>query len=361
MSHPNIFVTPTIRPPFPAWDPAYAYVAGDVVSYAQQNWICFVVGLGTETVVGKVPDQNQICQNGKGVLCPTTAAAPLAYNPTGGCWHNLTLASPPAMPWSPSLEYQPGTTVAYPPGQPGKYWVSRQVSFNETPVNNASTQPNNVPYNIGVGKVTSISADPQYWIPAAKLTGTPASDTGPPPAPQPPPAPTNVSITNNGQLFTSLTLAWTSPVMYQSFRVSSSNGFSEVIPGYSTFFVFDNLDPDAAYQFSVQGFSTVGDSPVVTVSGFTATAPRLLSFTATPTVAPGTISFTFTYNPIVPYESVLIGSPGLPLPLTVPIGIQQPFVLAGFPVSQGPHIVSANGQLPNGGGSPTVEATYVNP
>jgi hypothetical protein len=149
--------------------------------------------------------------------------------------------------------------------------------------------------------------------------------------------------------------------MYQSFRVSSSNGFSEVIPGYSTFFVFDNLDPDAAYQFSVQGFSTVGDSPVVTVSGFTATAPRLLSFTATPTVAPGTISFTFTYNPIVPYESVLIGSPGLPLPLTVPIGIQQPFVLAGFPVSQGPHIVSANGQLPNGGGSPTVEATYVNP
>jgi hypothetical protein len=156
-------------------------------------------------------------------------------------------------------------------------------------------------------------------------------------------------------------MAWTNTVSYQSFRVSSSAGFSVVIPGYSTFYVFENLDPDTSYQFSIVGYTTVGDSVSTTVSGYTSVAPPLTSFTASLTDAPGTISFTFTYNDTVPYSTVLISSPGLPLPLTLPIGIQQPFVLGGFPTAPGPHIVTANGELANGQGSPGIQATYVNP
>ena len=359
MSHPNIFVTPTIRPPFPAWDAATAYNNGDVVSYAQQNWLSFQNS--TTGLAGKVPDQNQICQNGKGVYSDTAVTAPLVPNLTGGCWLNLTLASPPAMPWSPTLQYEPGTAVAYPPGQPGKYWLSRLPSYKRVPANNASAQPNNVPYNIGVGAVSSISAKPQYWNPTGTLSGVPAATSVPPPHPVLPPPPANVSIVNNGQSYTSLTMAWTNTVSYQSFRVSSSAGFSVVIPGYSTFYVFENLDPDTSYQFSIVGYTTVGDSVSTTVSGYTSVAPPLTSFTASLTDAPGTISFTFTYNDTVPYSTVLISSPGLPLPLTLPIGIQQPFVLGGFPTAPGPHIVTANGELANGQGSPGIQATYVNP
>jgi hypothetical protein len=156
-------------------------------------------------------------------------------------------------------------------------------------------------------------------------------------------------------------MTWTNPVVYQSFRVGHSGGFSTVIPGYSAFYVFENLQPDTAYTFSIEGYNAVGASTAVEVSSYTATAPPLLQFTAATTVAPGTISFTFRYNNAVPYQTVLISSPGLPLPLTVPIGIQQPFVLGGFPTAPGPHIVTANGELANGQGSPGIQATYVNP
>lgn len=181
MSNPNIFVTPTIRPPFPQWDATTEYFNGDVVTYAQQSWVCFS---SLFPVIGKVPDQNQISINTRGILGAT--------NPNGCCWLNLTLASPPAMPWSPSYTYYPGTNVAYPPTQPGNYWRSQATSFDKQPTINISSQPNNI--NTGIVAVqrlpifptvpfsptysqrnltTGVSGPVQYWNQTEPLSGAP--------------------------------------------------------------------------------------------------------------------------------------------------------------------------------------------
>jgi len=149
MSNPNIFVTPTIRPPFPAWSASTSYNGGEVVYYAGQNWVCLYQSDGTVPPLGDAfnPVRRQICQNGLGIYNTNTGGAPVAYNPNGGCWVNLSLASPPAMPWSPfpDVSYSAGQIVMYPPGKPGTYWASKiDNNFNNPPTaGQVSSQPTN--------------------------------------------------------------------------------------------------------------------------------------------------------------------------------------------------------------------------
>jgi len=138
---PNIFTNPNTKPPFPSWNAATQYNPGDCVFYGGQNFIAG--GVGT-LPINKRPDLNQITSSGNGIFSEASTGVPA--NPNGGCWMNLTLASPPAMPYSPlpQVPYSNGAAVMYPPGSYSYWKANNPEVFNQTPALTVSAQPNNI-------------------------------------------------------------------------------------------------------------------------------------------------------------------------------------------------------------------------
>ena len=208
---PNIFTNPSVKPPFPPWDATTQYITGDCVWYGGQNYIAVVAGV---VPLNARPDLRQITSKGLGIYSSVEGNG-IALNLIGGVWLNMTLATPPAMPYSPlpSVPYATGTAVMYPPGS-YKYWKANQASvFNETPANAVSNQPNNIsngivrsqqlpnlvlpapswsnfinsvtnvpvpffPPKAAIQTVapptTGVQGPTQYWAPTPPLTGLPA-------------------------------------------------------------------------------------------------------------------------------------------------------------------------------------------
>lgn len=208
---PNIFVNPNTKPPFPLWTATTTYSIGDCVWYGGQNYVAF--GFGTVPLNAR-PDLNQISNNGRGIY-NVQSYTNVALNPTGGCWINMTLATPPAMPYSPlpQVPYTTGNAVMYPPGT-YKYWRANNPEvFNQTPALTVSGQPNNIstgivraqqktnaflptptwsnfinsqtnvpiPYFPPASTIqtiapptTGVEGPTQYWAASAPLTGLPA-------------------------------------------------------------------------------------------------------------------------------------------------------------------------------------------
>lgn len=215
MSVPNILTNPLTVPPFPSWDSTKAnYVGGDCVFYGGQNYVAF--GFASNMPVNKRPDLFQICDNGLGIYVLNTIPNIAVANPNGGVWLNMTLLSPPAMPFAPipSVPYKTGDKVMYPPGS-YKYWsVIAEPPTGSAPAVAVSGQPNNISTGIvrvqntsqlltpgwqnwvnsdtgtpviyfppaqGVNVLrpatTGVNGPPQYWSASAPLKGLPAVPT----------------------------------------------------------------------------------------------------------------------------------------------------------------------------------------
>lgn len=138
--NPNMLLQPNIKPPYPLWEPGRYYIVGDVVNWADMNWVLIwpFFGETPQSVTAPPPDNfpitfNNVPGKSPGIYNPVGGSNPYPDNPAGGRWVNLSLATPPAPTWSPGVNYAVGDVVMYPPESPGTYWRCVYPSFNNTP------------------------------------------------------------------------------------------------------------------------------------------------------------------------------------------------------------------------------------
>jgi len=200
--NPNMLVVPNISPPYPVWDQNKDYFLGDVVNWAGQNWLLFFYAdNGTQIGNGYSPDLypitlNSVPSSSPGIYVPV-ANPPVPANTNGGCWLNLTLATPPAPVWDEYKSYKPGDVVMYPVESPGSYWRCVAASLGDDGLTGSHPQ---LPGFIPGSAPPRIS--PEFWqplngaaipsqLPAVGLnTARVPAPPGPTPPSPPPPPPT---------------------------------------------------------------------------------------------------------------------------------------------------------------------------
>lgn len=176
----NLWATPLLRPPFPAWDKTKPYTNGDCVNYAGQNFVAVLINDDLSTS-GEPPDQNQINLSGQtpGFYANDRSGTPPAkdsyvYNVNGGEWFNLTLATPNTAVWSPTVTYKGGDQVMYPANPPGTIWRATVSSTGEIP---QEVSPTALLSPTGGLQVPQSNGVQQYWD--LLVTPQPVSATQP--------------------------------------------------------------------------------------------------------------------------------------------------------------------------------------
>jgi hypothetical protein len=342
--NPNMLVTPGISPPYPFWDALKVYYVGDVVTYADQYWVClfYADNVAQNVEIGQPPDLYPITLNpvpgglGPGIYVPIPAG-PVNANTVGGRWVNLSLATPPYPVWSPTTDYKIGDTVMYPAWSPGSYWRASAANVGRIP-KLPYFDPSAVPPKIA----------PQYWSPLNPLQNTffpevnaivkaPAKGyIGQPQGPILPPI--NFSATS-GQT-TTVPLFWdvVGGQVYDAFTITNTTlGTSVSVLGNIFTYVWSGLLTNTVYNFSIVGILSTLTSPPATATATTGTGSTPPKFTALDwyplNVPTGTLNLADIFLNLGTSTSVNIVQNYSTVPVTLVSGVTGTFIpIVGSPV-----------------------------